>query len=149
MRMSRQVQQNIFPEIGREVDCFRSGQFDVGGERWNVHLVLEILQAGDAAKPKRLNERAVRPECAIRQTELEIVTERPVAANLFRFHFPDRAILFAFEMQTARWNLFQMNFHFPYFPLCSVNFPARALATAGGTNLRDVAAEPRDLLDDS
>ena len=126
MRMRRQVEQNIFANVGREIDDFRPGQFVMDRERGHLDVEAKRLETANAFQFDRLREMTGDPKRAFRNAKIERVTQRPGANNSFRFQVGDRAFFRAFEMLALNLNLAQMNFH-------SFSFFRSAFATLAGT----------------
>src|SRR5258708_1504567 len=110
-------------------------KFRVERERGNLDVVNEFLQAGHARQLDRLFKRTICPKRAFRNSDEDLVLHRSDAANAFRLELGNQAIFLAFEVQSFRRNLFQMNFHARNLSIQALNFFAKALATTAGTNL--------------
>ena len=86
-------------------------QFHVDGKCRHLDFVHEFFQARDAAHFHRLRQRAIGPKRPVRDSEVEIVMQRPHASNPSFSNSGIGHILFAFQVQAFRGNLFEMNFH--------------------------------------
>lgn len=64
MWISWEIQQDILPREGREIDGFWPSQFGVDGEILNLNVEGKPLQATDAVELDRLGQLAVGPERA-------------------------------------------------------------------------------------
>ena len=71
MRMRRQVQQDIFADIGREIDYLRPGQIEVDRKSLCLDIEWKRLKASDAAKLDRLRKRASRPERSLGNSQVQ------------------------------------------------------------------------------
>src|SRR4029077_9829045 len=77
----------------------------------HLDFVFKFLETGYAAQLHRLRERSVRPERAIGNPEIEMVTHRADTTNFLRHHIAKRTIFLALEMETSRRDLVQMDLH--------------------------------------
>ena len=111
MRVRRQIKQEILADQWRKIDSLWPAELRVQGKRRHLNPVHKFLQTRNATQFHRLRERSARPQRAIGDADVDLVTQQPGATNVLGFQFFNRAILFAFEMQTFWWNLFQMNSH--------------------------------------
>jgi len=110
-RVGRQIQQKVLAHEWREIDRLRPAQLGVHGKCRHLNLVHKFFQTRYAPQFHRLRQRSTRPQRPARNTQVDIVMERSSATNSFLLQFRNRAVLIPFEMQTFRWNLFQVNFH--------------------------------------
>src|SRR6516165_5334782 len=133
--MRRQIQKNVFPNEWREIDRLRSVQFGMQCEGRDLDVVPEFFETGDATQFDQLFERPVYPTRAFRNSNVDFVLHRPDATYAFGFQLRSQAIFLAFEIQSFRWDLFEMNFHFRILsPSQRLNFFPSELVTTAGTN---------------
>jgi hypothetical protein len=111
MRVGRQIEQDIFAQIRREIDQLRSGQIEMKRESFCLDLERKRFETADALKLDRLSERATSPQGAFGNTHIERVAERPGTADILCRQIGNGAFLLAFEMDTVGVNLSEMNFH--------------------------------------
>src|SRR2546423_9968794 len=80
-------------------------------EGGNLDFETEWLQASHAFELDRLSEVAGHPKRAFGDSEIERVTQRPGANDVFRGQLWNWAFLFALEMQALGLDLPEMDFH--------------------------------------
>lgn len=127
MRVRRQIEQDIFAQIRREIDELRPGQFEMKGESFRLDVEWKQLETADALELDRLSELATGPQCTFRNSHVERVAKRSGAAHIFCREIGDRRFFLALEMQTVGVNLSEMDFH-------RLSLFRSALATLAGTN---------------
>jgi hypothetical protein len=110
-RMRGQIEQQILSQKRRQIDRLRPVQLRVQGKCRHLDLVYKFFETRDTAQLHPLLKRSVRPKRAGRNSDVDVVRQRPDAADALRLQFGNRAILIALQMQTFGWNLFQMNLH--------------------------------------
>ena len=81
------------------------------GESVDFDVEPERLKAAHAFQFDRLNEIAGHPKRAFRDPEVQRVTQRPGADDIFRSQIENRTFLFAFKMQAVGLDLAEMDFH--------------------------------------
>jgi len=111
MRMRRQVQQDIFAQMWREIDHLRPGQIEVDRKSFCFDIEWKRIETPDAPKLDRLHERASRPERSLGDSQVERIPQRSGAADILRGEIGDGAFFLALEMQAVGVNLPEMNFH--------------------------------------
>src|SRR5436305_2395762 len=103
--MRGEIQQNVFADVGSEIDQLRSRELVVDGKSMHLDVEPKRLQATHTFQFGRLDKIARYPERAFRDSEVERVTQRPGADDRFRRQLGNRAFLFAFKMQAVRLDL--------------------------------------------
>lgn len=111
MRMRGKIQQNVFTNVGSEIDQLRAAELVVDGEGRHFDVEPERLQAPHAFQFHWLDEMACYPERAFRDSQIERVTQRPGAADAFRGELGNRTFLLAFEMETIGLDVAEVDFH--------------------------------------
>src|SRR5437868_15039500 len=101
MGVGGEIQQNVFTHIGREIDQLRTGQLMMDGEGGHFDIESEWLEAAHAFQFDRLDKMAGYPKRAFRNAEVQRITERSRAYDIFRCEIGNRTFLFAFEVQTV------------------------------------------------
>ena len=125
MRMGGKIQQNIFANVRREIDHFRTGQLVMDRKRRNFDVEPKRFETADALQFNRLRQVAGDPERTFGKAKVERVTQRTGAGDAFRFHLRDRTLFLAFEVLALGLDLAQMNFHI-------ASFARNAFATRAG-----------------
>src|SRR5204863_3646649 len=134
MRMRGKIQQNVFPNVRREIDHFRPGQLVVDRKCGHLDVEAKWFETADAFQFDRLREMAGDPERTFGNTEIERITQGTRGDNAFRFQLRNRTLFLAFEMLALGLDLAQMNFHI-------ASFARNAFATRPGT--KSVTSPPR------
>jgi hypothetical protein len=80
-------------------------------ERFHLDIEFERLEAADAFQFHRLGQGAGRPKGSFGNTEIERVSERPGANDVFAGEIGDGAFFLAFEVQPVGLDLAEVNFH--------------------------------------
>src|ERR1700704_5213219 len=96
------------------------------GEGRHLDVEPKRLQAPYAFHFDRLHEMARYPERPFRDPEIERVTQRPGADDVFRGKFWNRTFLLAFEMKAVGLDVAKMHFH-------CLSFRLSSAATRAGT----------------
>src|SRR5260370_33822426 len=95
----------------------------------------KFLQTRYATQFHRLGQRAVRPQAAVSNGDVDVVMQRTGTSNFLRCQLLDGKIFFPAQMQTLGRDLFQMYFHERTLQIHWLNFPLSALATQSGTKV--------------
>ena len=111
MRVGWQIQQKVLAHEWRKIDRLRPAQLGVHCKCRHLNLVHKLFQTRDAPQLHGLRQRSTRPQRPACNTQVDTVMERTNTTNSLRLQFQNRTFLIPLEMQTFRWNLFQMNFH--------------------------------------
>src|SRR6266403_1835111 len=111
MRVGRKIKQDILTHVRGEIDQLRARQLMMDGEGVDLDVITEGLEAAHAFHFDRLDEIARYPKRAFRDPEIERITQRPGADDVFRGEFGNRTFLFAFEMQAISLDLAEVDLH--------------------------------------
>lgn len=146
--VGREIEQDIFTEKRCQIDGFRPVQFRVQRKSRYFYFVHKFFETGNAAHFHWLLQGSVGPERPGRNPNIQIITQWSDATNSVRGKFRNWAILFALQMQSFRWNLFEMNFHSRKLSEFIARVFWKCTRNTRGHELRYVAAQARDLFHD-
>src|SRR6476620_3721129 len=85
----------------------------------------KLFQTRYATQLHCLGQRAVRPQPAVSNADVDVVMQTTGTMNFLRCQLLDRTIFFPAQMQTLGWDLFQMYFHELTLQISLAKFPTQ------------------------